>query len=206
MQDAIQGSADNSEVQAPAAEIENAGVGETASKSSIACKLTRRNFVKAGVGALGVLAALEIGGASVIFLQSSSGGKGERGGVIDVGAVDVFPPGSVTEFAHGGFFLVRTHDGGFLAVHRRCPHLGCTVDWVPEEERFYCPCHGSSFDFYGNFEGPPVPRPLDIFAVTIQDGAVKVDTSRTHPRESYSPDQLAYGPDGVSFIATGAGE
>jgi cytochrome b6-f complex iron-sulfur subunit len=169
-------------------------------------RLTRRNFVKAGVGALGVLAALEIGGASVVFLQSSSGGKAQRGGVIDAGAIEAFPPGSVTEFAHAGFFLVRTGDGGFLAVHRRCPHLGCTVDWEPEEGRFYCPCHGSSFDFYGDFEGPPVPRALDIFTVTFADGGVKVDTSRTYPREAYSPDQLAYGPEGVSSIATGVGE
>jgi cytochrome b6-f complex iron-sulfur subunit len=171
-----------------------------------ACRLTRRNFVKAGVGALGVLVALEIGGASVVFLQSSSGGKGERGGVIDAGAVDVFPPGSVTEFAGAGFFMVRAQDGGFLAVHRRCPHLGCTVDWVPEESRFYCPCHGSSFDFYGDFEGPPVPRALDIYNVTFVDGGVKVDTSRAYPREAYSPDQLAYSPDAASSIATGAGE
>jgi cytochrome b6-f complex iron-sulfur subunit len=153
--------------------------------------VSRRGFLKIGVGALGVLAALEVGGAGVIFLQSR-GGKGDYGGVVEVGLAESFPLGSVTEFPRAGFFLVRTQEGGFLAIHRRCPHLGCTVDWEPDEDRFYCPCHGSSFDSYGNYDGPPVPRALDIFSVTIEDGFIKVDTSQVQTRENFSPDQLAY--------------
>jgi cytochrome b6-f complex iron-sulfur subunit len=154
-------------------------------------ELTRRNFLKLGITALGTLAILEIGGAGLLFLRARSL-EGEFGGDIVAGAVDDFPPGSVTEFTDGNFFLVRTQDGGFLAVYRRCPHLGCTVNWVAEKERFYCPCHASSFDLYGDRENQPVPRALDTFRVNFEDSQVCVDTSQFVRRERFEPEQVAY--------------
>jgi len=169
-------------------------------------EVSRRGFLKLGVGALGVIAALEVGGASVLFIQSRAQG-GRSGGVILAGKVSSFPPGSVTEFPEAGFFLIRAHDGGFLAVHRRCPHLGCAVEWKPGYDLFSCPCHGANFDFYGNFQGPPVPRSLDTFTVLLEDDKVRVDTSRLQMRERYSPEQLVYHqgdhPVGSSDHATG---
>lgn len=153
--------------------------------------LTRRNFVKMGLGALGVLATLEAGGMALLYLKPRSL-AGQYGGVVTAGEVKDFPPGSVTEFTEGRFYLARAHDGGFLAVYCRCPHLGCTVNWVTEEERFYCPCHASSFDVYGNFENSPVPRALDLFPIKIVDGKVQVDTSSLIRRERFEPEQLVY--------------
>lgn len=153
--------------------------------------LTRRNFMKLGLGALSAIAALEAGGIGLSFLRSRAL-EGKFGEVIRAGAVENFIPGSVTEFLEGNFYLVRAQDGGFLAIYRRCPHLGCTVNWVPEKERFYCPCHASSFDSYGNFENQPVPRALDTFDVRIQDDIVMVDTAKMIRRERFSPAQLVY--------------
>lgn len=170
---------------------------DMASKSEHTCscggshKLSRRNFLKMGVGALSALAALEIGGASFLFLQARTQ-EGEIGGVVTAGAIDDFPLGSVTEFAAEGFFLIRAQDGGFLAVDRHCPHLGCVVEWVPEKNHFLCPCHASTFDFHGDYENPPVPRPLDTFGLQIKDETVLVDTSRMQEREHFVPDQLVY--------------
>jgi cytochrome b6-f complex iron-sulfur subunit len=155
--------------------------------------VSRRSFLKRGVGALSVIAALELGGADLLFFQSRAA-AGRSGRVVEAGKVNSFPPGSVTEFPKAGFFLIRAHDGGFLAVHRRCPHLGCTVDWKPGYQRFFCPCHGAKFDFFGNFKGPPVPRSLDLFAVLLEDGKVRVDTARLQMRERFSPEQLVYAP------------
>lgn len=155
-------------------------------------RVTRRNFLQLGLGALSAIAAVEIGAASLLFLRSRSL-EGKFGGPVTAGALDDFPNGSVTEFTDGNFFLVRTQDGGFLAVYRRCPHLGCTVKWTPEQERFYCPCHASSFDQYGDFIDQPVPRALDSFPVQVKDGMVVVDTSQVNQRDHYSPDQLVYG-------------
>jgi len=145
--------------------------------SQLSEHLSRRNFLKIGLVGLSAVAGFEIGSVGLMYMRSRSL-EGEFGGVITAGELNNFPPGSVTEFPNDGFFLVRYEDGGFRALYRRCPHLGCTVDWVPEEERFYCPCHGSSFDKTGNFDSPPVPRALDTFPVDIQDAMVMVDTSR----------------------------
>ncbi len=143
------------------------------------------------MGVLGALALTEIAGASLLFLAPRNM-EGEFGGVVTAGPVDSFPNGSITEFPAGRFFLVRAEDGGFLAVYRRCTHLGCSVSWKPDQNQFVCPCHGSHFDFYGDVENPPAPRALDTFAVLIEDGIVKVDTSRPQTREEFEANQLVY--------------
>jgi len=156
-------------------------------------RISRRGFLRLGVGALGALALLEAGGAGFLYLRARSL-EGEYGGPVTAGIVDEFQPGSVTEFQHEKFFLIRAADGGFLAVHNRCTHLGCTVNWVPEQNEFVCPCHAANFDFYGNFEGPPVPRPLDTFAVEFKDNLVVVNTAELQQRKTFEQAQLAYCP------------
>ena len=155
--------------------------------------ISRRGVIKAGMGALASLALIEMGGAGFFFLRARSL-EGRFGGDITAGLVDTFPNGSVTEFTDGHFFLIRSPDGGFLAVHNRCTHLGCTINWVDSDNQFLCPCHAAAFDFYGHFQGPPVPRPLDTFRVGFEGTAVLVDTSLPQRRDSYQPDQLAYCP------------
>jgi len=160
-------------------------------KSNTPQDLTRRNFLTLGLGVLSGVAALEAFGTGLLFLRSRSV-EGNFGSKMTAGGVENFPPGSVTEFIDGNYFLVRADDGGFMAVNRRCPHLGCTVNWVPEKERFFCPCHASSFDLYGNFENQPVPRALDMYPVSIQEDKVVVDTAQLQRRERFDPSQLVY--------------
>ncbi len=154
-------------------------------------KLSRRDFLKLGVGALSALAVLEVSGASLLFLQPRSL-DGEFGGQVIAGLVDSFPPGSVVEFPDGRFYLIHAPDGGFLAVYRRCTHLGCSVSWEPAQNHFFCPCHASSFDIVGDVENPPAPRALDTFPVHIDAGQVIVDTSSIQTRDNFAPDQLVY--------------
>ena len=154
-------------------------------------KMSRRNFLKLGAAALGALAVMEITAAGLIFLQPRSL-EGEFGGVVTAGPVDSFPPGSITEFPAGRFFLIRAEDGGFLAVYRRCTHLGCSVSWEPDQNQFVCPCHGSHFDDVGNVVNPPAPRALDTFNILIDAGVVKVDTSKPRTRDEFEAAQLVY--------------
>jgi cytochrome b6-f complex iron-sulfur subunit len=154
-------------------------------------RLTRRSFIKLGLSALSALAVLEIGGISLFYLRPRKQ-KEEYSGVIEAGQVEDFPPGSVTDFQKGNFYLICAKNGGFLAVYRRCPHLGCSVIWDTEHEEFHCPCHASSFDFHGDYTSPPVPRALDTYEVNIEDGKVMVNTSRIQRREHYAPEQLVY--------------
>jgi len=164
---------------------------EITSPSPIGKKISRRNFLKLGVGVLSALALTEIAGAGLMFLAPRSL-EGTFGGVVTAGPVESFPNGSITEFPAGRFFLIRAEDGGFLAVYRRCTHLGCSVSWKPDQNQFVCPCHGSHFDFYGDVENPPAPRALDTFAVFIEEGLVKVDTSRPQTRDEFEANQLVY--------------
>ena len=96
----------------------------------------------------------------------------------------------MTPFPEGKFYLVRLTDGGFLALSRQCTHLGCTVPWVKEENRFLCPCHTSAFNIKGEVMSPPAPRPLNYFAVRIENSVVKVDISKSMERTSFSKDQV----------------
>jgi cytochrome b6-f complex iron-sulfur subunit len=153
-------------------------------------QLSRRSFLKAGVSTLGMLALFEAGGASLLFMQPRSL-EGEFGGVVTAGLIDSFPPGSVTPYPDGRFFLIHAPEGGFLAVYRRCTHLGCSVNWELDKSQFFCPCHASSFDIHGDVENPPAPRALDTFPVQIAEGQVRVDTSQTRSRDRFSVEQLA---------------
>jgi cytochrome b6-f complex iron-sulfur subunit len=160
-------------------------------KKSEIRQLSRRDFMKLGIGTLSALAILEVGGASLFFMKPRNL-DGEFGTEVIAGPVDSFPAGSVVEFPDGRFFLVRSHDGGFLALHQRCTHLGCSVTWGADKSHFFCPCHASSFDFHGDVENPPAPKALDTFQVTIVDGHVLVDTGHTQTRDTFAQDQLVY--------------
>ena len=152
---------------------------------------SRRNFLKLTWGVLGVAAVAEAGAVSYLFLSPRTT-AGEFGGIFTAGAVDEFPPGSVTPFTAGRFYLVREDDGGFVALYRKCTHLGCAVPWEPAVGQFVCPCHASAFERNGELINAPAPRPLDRFAVTIVDGVVLVDTGVAIQRDHTSADDLVY--------------
>lgn len=153
--------------------------------------VSRRDFLKLAWGAAGLLALAEAGGAALSFFSPRTV-EGQFGGVFKVGMVDDFPPGSVTPFNAGRFYLVRFEDGGFLALYRKCTHLGCAVPWNQAEQKFICPCHASAFERDGQVLNPPAPRPLDRFSVTIVDGMVRVDTGAPIQRDRTGPADLVY--------------
>jgi len=109
---------------------------------------------------------------------------------IVAGPLDSFAPGSVTAFPNGRFYLVRLDDGGLLALHRTCTHLGCTVPWIESERRFVCPCHASAFDITGEVLSAPAPRPLDLFPVRVENGIIVVDVAAPIRREAFDPVQV----------------
>ncbi len=154
-------------------------------------QVSRRGFLKLAWGAAGLAVLGESGWLAYRFF-SPKVVEGEFGGVFEVGAVDDFPPGSVTPITAGRFYLVRLTDGGFLALYRKCTHLGCAVPWDPAKGQFVCPCHASAFEADGEVLNAPAPRPLDRFSLTIENGAIKVDTGTTIQRDHTSPDDVVY--------------
>ena len=153
--------------------------------------VSRRDFLKLAWGALGAVALAEVGWMSYRFFEPKVV-QGEFGGIFEAGRVEDFPPGSVTPFNTGRFYLVRLEDGGFLALYRKCTHLGCSVPWEQGDSMFICPCHASAFTVTGEVVNPPAPRALDRFPVTIENGIVKVDTGQVIRRDHHSPDDVVY--------------
>ncbi|HSG81254.1 MAG TPA: ubiquinol-cytochrome c reductase iron-sulfur subunit [Gemmatimonadota bacterium] len=152
---------------------------------------SRRGFLWKIWLALGGIALLEYAGLVVNFLWPRRSSSLAEAAVIVAGPVERFEPGSVTAFPQGKFYLARLANGGFLALSRECTHLGCTVPWIEEEGRFVCPCHSSAYDVRGDVLSPPAPRALDLYAVRIENGIVKVDVSEPTRRSAFEYSQLA---------------
>jgi len=83
-----------------------------------------------------------------------------------------------------GIWLVRTEEVMYALI-TVCTHLGCTPNWLPTQNKFKCPCHGSGYYKSGiNFEGP-TPRPLERAKIFIDtaDGQIVVDKSKQFHQE-----------------------
>jgi cytochrome b6-f complex iron-sulfur subunit len=151
--------------------------------------VSRRGFM---LGAWGLSFLVMMGESTLALLKLARPlpNKGGFGGVISAGFADDFEVGSVTENTLGRFFLVRLEDG-FIAMSKKCTHLGCAVPWVEEEHQFHCPCHGSIYNLEGEVQDGPAPRPLDLFPIEIVEGEIMVDTGSATKRDEFDMSQLA---------------
>ncbi|MCB9771794.1 MAG: ubiquinol-cytochrome c reductase iron-sulfur subunit [Candidatus Omnitrophica bacterium] len=82
-----------------------------------------------------------------------------------------------------GTWIVRDSEK-IYALATICTHLGCTPNWMQNEAKFKCPCHGSGFYMTGiHFEGP-APRPLERYRIFLSDdGEIVVDKTRKFQQE-----------------------
>jgi cytochrome b6-f complex iron-sulfur subunit len=154
----------------------------------------RRSFLTKLWLFLGLAAMAEIVGVVVAFVRPRrvyDRNESEQV-IIEAGPVESFAPNSVTAFVRGKFYLARLEDGGFLALSRKCTHLGCTVPWVSEKQKFECPCHSSVYDIRGEVISPPAPRALDLHPVSIENNVVKVDTRKIIKRGSFRAEQVVH--------------
>ncbi|PSP16721.1 MAG: hypothetical protein BRC58_08410 [Cyanobacteria bacterium QS_8_64_29] len=55
-----------------------------------------------------------------------------------------------------------------------CTHRGCTVNWVPEQDRFICPCHGSQYDDKGRVVRGPAKEPPPLATVVVKQGQIRL--------------------------------
>src|SRR5690606_24287282 len=115
--------------------------------------------------------------------------EGEFGGTFTVPA-DQVPEKTAAprDFPDGRFWLVNldttTDQGqermylvndeaepivGVAAIYKVCTHLGCIYSWIPANDRFECPCHGSKYRLDGRRIEDPAPRSLDRFLIAALD-------------------------------------
>ncbi len=125
--------------------------------------------------------------------------EGEFGGVFTIPIEEIPPPDSAPkEFPEGRFWLINVGDDiiqderqpdyplqpGVRALYKVCVHLGCLYRWVPINDRFECPCHGSKYLKSGARIDGPARRNLDQFMMEVVDANGEV-LARTEP--SYPP-------------------
>lgn len=60
------------------------------------------------------------------------------------------------------------------AISSICTHLGCTVAWKSEQNRFVCPCHGSQYDEQGRVVQGPARRNLSLLTVVVKQNQVRL--------------------------------
>ncbi len=94
----------------------------------------------------------------------------------------------IEDYKPQGIWMTRDRDR-LVALNIICTHLGCIPNWLPNDRKFKCPCHGSGYKPNGiNFEGP-TPRPLERFRLLVDGGEVIVDKSKKYQFELGQWDQ-----------------
>lgn len=163
--------------------------------------MTRREFLYYIWAASMALFLAEAGGA-VIWFAVPRFKAGEFGGVFEIDINAIPPADSDPQGYDGGrFWLVNLGDRnvnderlqkyvgtepyvnqsrGVKAIYKICVHLGCLYKWVPTNDRFECPCHGSKYLSSGVRIGGPARRNLDVFVITAVDDNGK-EIAKTTP-------------------------
>lgn len=91
-------------------------------------------------------------------------------------------------------------DAGLMALWQKCVHLGCRVPKCDSSQGFECPCHGSKYNFHGEYDSGPAPRNLDRFALEVDgQGNLIVDTGSVLETPRARTKTIAY-PQGPSCL------
>jgi cytochrome b6-f complex iron-sulfur subunit len=157
----------------------------------------RRKFLLRGVGFASLAFLGQFALASIDFLYPRL--RGGFGSKITVGNADDLRAelgNREPKFIPDGRFYLTLFEGdpadaadipaykaanvdvsGFMALYRKCVHLGCSVPWCPPAKWFECPCHGSKYSVNGEYRDGPAPRSLDQFRAEVVDGELIVDTA-----------------------------
>ncbi|MEW5987324.1 MAG: Rieske 2Fe-2S domain-containing protein [Chloroflexota bacterium] len=161
----------------------------TSATTSDTPSLSRREFLYYIWGASLALFTAQFTGLLIWFLLPRFR-EGQFGGTFTISAAQVSPVNAPpVNFPDGRFWLVNLDTTnpqgqermvqapdeaepiiGVAAVYKVCTHLGCIYAWVPANDRFECPCHGSKYRLDGRRIVAPAPRTLDRFPVIALDG------------------------------------
>ena len=147
-------------------------------------QVSRRDFIKVMVAAIGSLIGAVIAIPSIAYLLSPALQKNENTGTIDLGPLTDYPVGVPTRFettitkVNGwertgtiyGLYVYRKNENEVRVFSDICTHLGCRVSWQSDQEHYISPCHNGHFDTVGNVVSGPPPRPLDEYVIKVENG------------------------------------
>jgi Rieske Fe-S protein len=131
----------------------------------------RRAFLKEGLMAVAALTAIA-GAAAPLEAMARTYATGRASG--DTLTYPVPTADGATIDAANKVVLVR-FEGAIAAFALGCPHKGTAVEWQPENARFYCPKHKSTFKPEGTLIQGKAERNMDRYAVRLEGGSVIVD-------------------------------
>ncbi len=74
--------------------------------------------------------------------------------------------GGIVEVENKKVGVYKDEKGTSHIVQARCTHLGCQLEWNPDEKSWDCPCHGSRFDYMGHVIDNPTMEDLKYDSIT----------------------------------------
>jgi cytochrome b6-f complex iron-sulfur subunit len=112
--------------------------------------------------------------AGLPHLTGCSSDAGEEPATVALERAEVESAGRVVVRWQDQPVEVRRTEKGFEALSLVCTHIGCTVRWEPERNRYACPCHEGLFDAQGApISGPPT-EPLRAVPVSATESHVTI--------------------------------
>jgi quinol---cytochrome c reductase iron-sulfur subunit, bacillus type len=153
--------------------------------------VSRRNFISIATVSIGGLIAIGMVAPAIPYIVAPALRRENTDTWILLGSTAKVEPGLPTLFKtkverRTGWIVseeeisayVLTDNGrDFIVMSNICTHLGCRVRWIPEQEKFFCPCHNGVFDKEGKVISGPPPRPLDRYEVKVENNQLFVQGS-----------------------------
>ena len=152
--------------------------------------ISRNDFVKITVGALGTIIGAVVGLPTIFYLISPANQKQESDAWIPAGPLENYPVGVPTLFSFTrskingwektvnsyGVYILRRSEApeDILALSNVCTHLSCRVKWDEGLQVYACPCHDAHFGLEGGVDSGPPPRPLDTYETKVEEGVLSV--------------------------------
>lgn len=146
-------------------------------------KLNRQDFLAISTWTIGGVITLSLGLPAVAYVVGPAI-KSEVSQVwirigpttkVELGTPTLFKvkierkTGWIVEEEEKAVYVLTDNGRDFLVMSNICTHLGCRVRWINDQGQFFCPCHNAIFDKYGNVVSGPPPRPLDRFAMKLEN-------------------------------------
>jgi Rieske Fe-S protein len=129
---------------------------------------SRRTFLVGAAALSGAGLLVACGGPAP---ESQPRPTAREGSLVALADIPVGGAVSATTFDGDPILVARPTADEVVAFSAICTHQGCTV--VPNGKELRCPCHGSVYQVTtGDNVSGPAPKPLEPFAVTVQDGQV----------------------------------
>lgn len=145
--------------------------------------ISRSEFVKITIGALGAIMGVVIGLPAIGYLLSPALKISKSEAWVSAGPLENYPIGLPTLFSFTrskingwektvssyGVYIYRETNDLVKAYSNICTHLACRVNWIEDEEIFFCPCHDGGFNIDGEVVAGPPPRPLFEYETKVED-------------------------------------